>query len=90
MLVPIRRRIGSAASNASLLPPTMIDSLASRAPTSPPDTGASSAWQPCAAAWAAMRRASSGLEVVMSISKALRALASTPSGPSQTCSTSLG
>jgi len=48
----------------------MMTSLASRAPTSPPETGASSACRPLVAAASEILRASSGLDVVMSISSA--------------------
>ncbi|OLD78109.1 MAG: hypothetical protein AUG87_02315 [Candidatus Rokubacteria bacterium 13_1_20CM_4_70_14] len=39
---PIAWKIGSTASNTTFSPPTMIESAASMAPFSPPDTGASS------------------------------------------------
>jgi hypothetical protein len=67
MLVPISCRIGIAAATSASAPPIMIESLASRAPISPPDTGASTAPSPFAAAALAIRLASDGLEVVMSI-----------------------
>ena len=42
-VLPIRRKRGRAASKAFSGPPTIMQSLASRAPTSPPETGASRA-----------------------------------------------
>ena len=44
--LPMRSSSGRARANASTSPPTMIDSVPLRAPTSPPDTGASSAATP--------------------------------------------
>src|SRR5205823_3042700 len=46
---PIALKIGSTASKTALSPPTMIESVASIAPFSPPDTGASSIVTPLAA-----------------------------------------
>ena len=41
MFLPIAWKSGITRSTASVSPPTMIESVALRAPTSPPDTGAS-------------------------------------------------
>lgn len=48
-------------------PPAKIERAALRAPRSPPETGASTAWQDLAAAALAISTASEGSEVVMSI-----------------------
>ncbi len=49
MVLPIAWKIGSTWSKTALSPPTMIESAASIAPCSPPDTGASSIFTPLAA-----------------------------------------
>ena len=66
MLCPSAAKIGRTRSNTGSGPPTMMTSVASRAPTSPPLTGASSASTPRAARRAAMRRVASG-EVLRSL-----------------------
>ena len=50
IVLPIRSSSGRTRANASASPPTMIDSVPLRAPTSPPDTGASSAARPASLA----------------------------------------
>ena len=49
IVLPIAWKIGSIASKTGLSPPTMIESAASIAPFSPPETGASSILTPFAA-----------------------------------------
>ena len=69
----------------------MIASLALRAPTSPPDTGASRASTPFFLASAWMRWARVGSEVVIStITEPGAAPASAPRSPRTTSSTSAG
>ena len=69
----------------------MIDSRASRAPTSPPETGASTLCTPIFLAASAISTASDGSLVVMSTSDRARRLpASAPSGPRITVRTSAG
>ena len=69
----------------------MMDSRASRAPTSPPETGASTACAPDSSARRAISTASEGSLVVMSTSNAPgRHAPSTPDGPSTTSRTSSG
>ncbi len=67
----------------------MIDSVPSRAPTSPPETGASNAAAPIWAAASNTIRATAGAIELMSISS-IPALvpAITPFSPRYTCSTS--
>ena len=48
IVLPMHSNTGCTASTTSLSPPIMIDSAAFFAPTSPPDTGASSACTPFA------------------------------------------
>ena len=69
----------------------MMESVPAFAPTSPPETGASMAIQPAFAALLAMATAREGVDVVISTRRppGLR-LASTPSGPNVTDSTSSG
>lgn len=50
MVLPSASKIGPASSKSACSPPTMIDSTASIAPASPPDTGASRTRIPFAAA----------------------------------------
>src|SRR3954454_2890255 len=59
--------MGSARANASALPPAMKVSVAAFAPPTPPDTGASSAWQPrsFARAWALRALSTSMVEQSM-------------------------
>ncbi len=69
----------------------MIESRASRAPTSPPETGASMAQTPLAAAAAAISRASDGwLVVISTMIFPAEHPASTPLGPKITSRTSAG
>ena len=78
-----RRRPGS--------PPIMIDSRASLAPTSPPETGASTEWTPLAFAASAISTASAGSLVVMSTrTEPDFAPARAPCSPRITSRTSLG
>ena len=89
--VPRQRSSGSTASKAARSPPTIRLSVALRAPASPPETGESNAWQPHAAAAAAISRAREGDDVVQSTTTAPGASAlSAPAGPSSTCRTSSG
>ncbi len=89
MVLPSDWRMGSAVSKSSASPPTMIDRLASRAPTSPPLTGASRNRTPLACASPATRRAVSGRTVLMSMSSIpSRAMLRTPSSAMATSSTS--
>ena len=68
-----------------------MDSVASRAPTSPPVTGASRAVTPFSAATVAIFAASVGLEVVMSQSRPPDFMPeSAPASPTVTASTSAG
>ena len=91
MVLPRHSNSGRTRSNTAGSPPTMIDSRASRAPTSPPDTGASRLATPRARAAASISRASEGSLVVMSTSTAPAAApASAPSAPSTTSRTSCG
>ena len=69
----------------------MIDSVLLRAPTSPPETGASTALQPLAAARAWISRASVGSVVVMSTNSVPAfAPARTPCSEKYTSRTSCG
>ena len=91
MVVPIASKHGRTASNTSAGPPTMIDSDPLRAPTSPPDTGASSECTPRAAATSAISTAKEGSLVVMSTRTDARpGTAEGPASPSSTSRTSLG
>ncbi len=82
MVVPSASNRGRAASKSSWGPPTMMDSTASMAPASPPETGASSTRRPRSAAAAARSTDVCGVIEDMSISSApRRALARMPSGP---------
>src|SRR5690606_32130372 len=66
-VVPIAPSRSRQRSTASAGPPTMIDSVPSRAPASPPDTGASSASCPAATKRSAISRAAPGSMVLMSM-----------------------
>eukprot|EP01139_Manchomonas_bermudensis_P006200 Amastigsp_a176671_8.p2 type:complete len:133 gc:universal Amastigsp_a176671_8:318-716(+) len=91
MFLPTHWNTGRTASKTCRSPPTMIESRASRAPTSPPDTGASSECTPRSAAALAIRTASDGSDVVRSTTIVPgRAPARTPFGPRYTDSTSEG
>src|SRR5713226_524004 len=81
--------MGLHASNTSFFPPTIIVSVASLAPLSPPDTGASRNSTPFSASWEETKIAVSGEFVLMSTTiKPLRADSITPSSCRRTCSTS--
>ena len=67
IVLPITSNSGRARSNASEGPPTMIDSVPSRAPTSPPDTGASNAVAPSSDAASKTALATAGAIELMSI-----------------------
>lgn len=91
IVLPMSSRYGAAFNMASSVPPHMMDSVPALAPTSPPETGASIAKHPAAAAASAMVTARLGVEVVISTrSPPGFRLASTPSEPSVTDSTSAG
>ena len=91
MFPPSSESTGRARSNAAASPPAMMTSRASRAPTSPPETGASMASSPRADAAAEILRARTGLDVVMSTRSAPgRALSMIPPGARYVCSTSCG
>jgi len=70
IFLPMRSKRGLARAKAGLRSPVMMTSRASLPPTSPPETGASRAERPRSRATVAIRRASTGLEVVMSIRSA--------------------
>src|SRR3990172_3730724 len=88
MRLPMAASTGRARSRAASEPPTMIESVASLAPPSPPDTGASSRSAPTSAQRSARATKAEGSCVPMSttISPA-RAPARSPRGPSSTAST---
>ena len=87
--VPMQSKSGRARSSASAFPPTMIDSVASRAPCGPPETGASSMSMPRSPSRAAIARVAVGSMVLVSMTSVPgRAPCTTPSSPSRTCSTS--
>ena len=91
MVFPRASKRGIARFRSDSSPPTMIARRASIAPTSPPDTGASSVRKGgrFAAARVANSRVATGLTVLMSIaSRPSCAPAATPSGPKITASTS--
>ena len=91
IVLPIACQHGRRASIASAWPPIMIDSRASRAPTSPPETGASMLATPLRAANSAISTASEGWLVVMSTRiEPSRQPPSAPSGPRITLRTSAG
>lgn len=91
MFLPMRSNSGLTRANTSSGPPTMMDSVAFLAPTSPPETGASRYWAPMAS----MRRAKSlvatgEMELMSTTTLPLLPLrpAATPSSPNSTFSTS--
>ena len=89
IVLPIAWKIGSAASNTALSPPTMIESAPSIAPFSPPDTGASSIATPLASS--ALPIFCDTMGEIVDMSRKIRpgrAPSMMPSGPSATCSTS--
>ena len=89
MFLPIFWNTGSTRSNTSALPPTMIESAASIAPRSPPDTGASSISAPRASSAAAISRVATGEIELMSTTTAPRRTPSRmPFGPCTTSRTS--
>src|SRR5262245_2715333 len=86
---PIASNRGSARSNASSGPPTMIESVPASAPTWPPETGASSIETPFSPSRSANDRVAIGSIVLMSItSEPGAAPSAAPSAPSSTRSTS--
>ena len=86
---PSSANSGFARSTASAGPPTIMVSVASRAPCGPPDTGESSMSTPRSPSRPAMVRVAVGSMVLMSMTRLPgRAPWTTPSGPSSTCSTS--
>ncbi|CAM5435655.1 3D-(3,5/4)-trihydroxycyclohexane-1,2-dione hydrolase [Streptomyces hirsutus] len=88
MVLPSTSNSGFAASKSACSPPTMMDSTASTAPASPPDTGASSTRMPLSFAAAARSTDVCGVIEDMSISRAPgRAFSRMPSGPYATAST---
>src|SRR5512139_2490572 len=90
MFVPIALSTGLTRSNTAGLPPTMIDSVALIAPTSPPETGASSMSMPRACSFSAMWRVAVGEIVLMSTTTDPGLAPSiTPLSPNRTCSTSV-
>ena len=91
MVLPIVSKRGRKASTTSFSPPIMIESRASFAPTSPPETGASTAWTFLALAAWSISIARAGSLVVMSTRTVPGfAPASVPSVPSVTSRTSRG
>lgn len=91
IVFPISSKSGWTRANVSASPPAMMERRASRAPMSPPETGASRVATPWARAAASISRASAGSLVDMSTRTVPRAApASTPSGPSTTSRTSAG
>ena len=89
MVLPRCSRIGRACSKVSSSPPTMIDSVPSMAPGSPPLTGASSTRTPDFLACSATATEVSGAIVLMSMSsRSGPAEARTPFSPSTTSVTS--
>src|SRR5512139_2281600 len=90
MFLPIASSSGLTRSNTAGLPPTMIDSVALIAPTSPPETGASSISMPRACSFSAMWRVAVGEIVLMSTTTEPGLAPSiTPLSPNRTCSTSV-
>lgn len=82
MVLPSARRMGWAASKSACSPPTMIDSTASTAPASPPETGASITRMPLSLAFFARSTEVCGVIDDMSISSAPDlAFSRMPSGP---------
>ncbi len=91
MVFPRASQHGRSASTTVESPPIIIDNRASRAPTSPPDTGASKLNTPRSSARAAIVSAKDGSLVVMSTSTEPGfARLSVPFGPRTTSFTSLG
>ena len=89
--LPIACQHGFRASTTSASPPIIIDSRASCAPTSPPETGASTLATPLAFAASWISTANDGSLVVMSTSTLPASQpARAPSGPSTTSRTSRG
>ena len=67
MVLPTASSTGRASAKSSAAPPTMIDSVPSIAPASPPETGASSTRTPASRPASATRTATSGRIVLMSM-----------------------
>src|SRR3954452_19790012 len=88
IVLPSASHSGFARAKSSSRPPAMIESVASRAPTSPPLTGASTQPIPRAPHSCAISRVTTGEIVLMSTtSEPDRAPASRPSSPSRTSRT---
>ncbi len=88
MVLPSTSKIGFASSKSACPPPTMMDSTASMAPASPPDTGASSTRTPFSAAAFARSTEVCGVIDDMSMSRApCRTFSRMPSGPYAMAST---
>ena len=89
MVFPSASKTGIALRTSASSPPTMMESRASIAPTSPPETGASRVRTPFAPARSLTRRSTSGEMVLMSIhSCPAFAPSIAPSLPKSTASTS--
>ena len=89
MFFPMASKTGRQSSKTACSPPTMIDSVPCRAPTSPPLTGASSMCTPDSLRRAEISRVTRGEMVLMSMTVApLRAPWTTPSSPRITASMS--
>ncbi len=86
---PITSNSGRARSKSSSEPPTMMESAPSMAPTSPPETGASSIEAPFSRTFSESSSVTTGEIVLMSTSSAPSLIPSrTPSSPATTASTS--
>src|SRR5258708_4538100 len=89
MFLPMRASTGRARSSSAGSPPTMIASVPSVAPRTPPETGASMRAEPRAATSAASSRVTGGsAEVISSRRLPGRSASSRPLGPVSTCRTS--
>src|SRR5690242_15096495 len=89
IVLPSASNSGRARSTSAASPPTMIERRASIAPSSPPDTGASSVAKPFAFARSAKSRLAAGEMLLMSTtSNPGWAPSAMPSGPKVTASTS--
>src|SRR5260221_6333812 len=89
IVFPSASKTARARSTSAASPPTMIESRASIAPISPPETGASSVLKPFAAARSAMSRDATGEMLLMSTTSSPSCVPSAmPAGPNVTASTS--
>src|SRR5919112_790897 len=87
-VLPMTSKSGGARPKSSSLPPTMMESVPSMAPTSPPLTGASSIEAPRSSASPASSSVTTGEIVLMSTIRAPSLTpSSTPSSPASTSST---